>query len=90
MILLLVLGAVERGYRDPRHLADLLRLSLRAVQCTLQACQSLRLLDSAGRLTNEGRSELRHARRRTFLTQANIQRASQDHPYYPVALRGAR
>jgi hypothetical protein len=63
-ILLLILGAVERGHRDPTMLADLLGLPYEATLRTIDTCRGLSLLDSANRLTNDGRKELRRARSR--------------------------
>ncbi|MEU1241059.1 MULTISPECIES: phosphoribosyltransferase-like protein [Micromonospora] len=87
-ILLLVLGAIESGHRDPMALGSLLGLSLEAAQRTLEACQELRLLDAAGRLTNEGRAELRRARNRPT-SPAEAPASGEEGPYYPVTLRGA-
>lgn len=86
---LMVLGAVESGHRDPDALGGLLGLSLEAVRRTLEACQALRLLDSAYRLTNEGRTELSRARNRPPMPESGLPVTGDEGPYYPLTLRGA-
>ena len=85
---LLVLGAVEKGYREPDRLSDLLSFSLATTRRTLEACQGLNLLDSANRLTIRGRAELRRAINRPPLPEPGFPRSGSDEPYYPVSLRG--
>ncbi|MEU1982076.1 hypothetical protein [Nocardia sp. NPDC019395] len=89
-ILLLVLGAIQRGYRDPIKLANLLSISHVAVRVTIEACHELRLLDSENRLTDEGRRELRHALHRPVAPTWSPRRDDYDELYYPATLRGAR
>lgn len=86
---LLVLAAVENGHRDPRQLCDLLSFSLETTQHTLEVCQALNLLDSANRLTNEGRAELRRARNRPLVPKPEPPAIGDGAPYYPLSLRGA-
>lgn len=86
---LLVLGAVEKGYRDPDRLSDLLSFSLGTTRRTLEACRALNLLDAANRLTITGRKELHHAINRPPLPDPELPRKGSDAPYYPVSLRGA-
>lgn len=86
---LLMLGAVESGHRDPVALGNLLGLSREMTRRTLRACQALRLLDTANRLTNEGRNELRRARNRPPLPEPGLPAIGDQVPYYPQALRGA-
>ncbi|MFD0525542.1 phosphoribosyltransferase-like protein [Paractinoplanes durhamensis] len=87
--LLLTLGAVESGHRDPVGLSGLLSLSLEAIRRILEACQDLRLLDSTGRLTDEGRMELRRARNRPPTPRPELLAVGDQAPYYPQRLRGA-
>ncbi|HUR06903.1 MAG TPA: hypothetical protein VM347_30465 [Nonomuraea sp.] len=87
---LLVLGAIEKGYREPERLSDLLGFSLTTTRRTLEACQALKLLDGAHRLTTAGHAELRHARNRPPLPEPGFPDAGSDDPYYPRSLRGAK
>lgn len=86
---LMVLGAVESGFRDPMKIGDLLGLSLETTRLTLGACRSLALLNTANRLTDEGRSELRRARNRPPTPDPGPPAPGDKAPYYPRALRGA-
>lgn len=86
---LLVLGAVEQGYRDPERLSDLLSFSLTTTRRTLEACRALNLVDSSNRLTIPGRAELRRAINRPRLPEPRSSRNGSDAPYYPLSLRGA-
>jgi hypothetical protein len=88
-IFLLVLGALQLGYRDPVKLEALLGLTRESTLRTLDACRGLQLIDADNRLTDAGRAELRRARTRTKAIQSWVARSGSDAPYYPVALRGA-
>lgn len=88
-VFLLILGAIEHGYRDPMMLANLLGLTHEATLRTLEACKGLALIDATNRLTTDGRSELRRARTRRLTTNLTASYSGSDVPYYPRTLRGA-
>ncbi|WP_406642694.1 hypothetical protein [Amycolatopsis sp. WGS_07] len=85
---LMVLAAIENGHRDPERLGGLLSFSMETTRHTLEACQALNLLDSANRLTDEGRAELRRARNRPPVPEPEPPAVCDGAPYYPLSLRG--
>lgn len=87
-LILLTLAAAAKKIRDPRELSVLLRTTLVSAQQTRDACQSLGLVDSDGRLTDQGRAELRRAQARADEVQRRRLIRSDD-IYYPTQLRGA-
>ncbi|MEW1801502.1 hypothetical protein ACIGO7_33445 [Streptomyces virginiae] len=87
-LLLLVLAAAARGVRDVRRLSLLFSTPVASAEAAQQACSQLGLLDSAGRLTREGRRELTSARGRASLSLPTRRLIGRDGPYYPWQLRG--
>jgi len=87
-LLLLVLAAAARKIRDPQRLSVALGTTMASAVQTRLACQDLSLLDSKGRLTDQGRAELRRARTRIRITLPKRNLIGSEELYYPSQLRG--
>jgi hypothetical protein len=85
-LIALTLAASNRRIYDRERLAALMGVSLSSAEALLDACRRLQLIDTVGRLTDEGRWELRRARTRPAIEPRTL--CARDAIYYPSQLRG--
>jgi hypothetical protein len=82
---MLVLAAVEAGFRTPADISARTHLKLAQVNALIALAKDARWLTDTGRLTRLGRNELAHLRRRR--KQMPVLPSGANNFYYPTQLR---